>query len=214
MALEDVLRSLAEHWDDVLARLGDADRGELIELVTTINAGGDDAEDAIFEVTPLLLRTLPADHPVRLATRSGIRLHSGTLALPGPLLAQLAALPGLALPSAAEIWAQSRRRLLQAPSVSPAALRSTGQDPELPTLIRLEDDDGSILIPRFQLDPDGVPLPVVLRVNAVLDVLDDPWGAADWWLGENAWLQQAPADLIGVVSDDVLIATAASMAED
>ena len=214
MALEDVLRSLSEHWDDVLSHLGEDDRDELVALVTTITAGGDDAADAALDVTPLLLRSLPRDHPVRLATRSGIRLSTGRgSALPGDLLSLLSALPGLEGPTADQIWVRVRRRLLLAPSVTPAALQTSGQDPELRSLIRLEDDDGTVRIPQFQFGPDGAPLPLVLYINQVLDVVDDPWGVADWWLGQNAWLQAAPAGLIGVVDDAMLIATAASTAE-
>jgi hypothetical protein len=214
VALEDVLRSLTEHWDDVLSHLGEDDRAELIALVTTITSGGDEAADAALDVTPLLLRSLPSDHPVRVATRSGIRLSTGAgPILPADVLSRLSALPGLEGPSAEHIWTQVRRRLLLAPSVTQALLQTTGRDPEIAFLIRLEDDDGTIRIPRFQFGPDGAPLPLVLYINQVLDVVDDPWGVADWWLGQNAWLQAAPAGLIGVVDDAMLIATAASTAE-
>jgi hypothetical protein len=33
-------------------------------------------------------------------------------------------------------------------------------------------------------------------------------GPVDWWLGANAWLAAVPADVLGVVNDSVLIATA------
>jgi hypothetical protein len=219
MALEDVLRSLTEHWDDVLSQLGPDDRAELISLVTTITAGGDEATDAALDVTPLLLRSLPRDHPVRVATRSGIRLSPGAApVLPADLLSRMSALPALSgplapsepeIPDPQEIWTQARDRLLLLSTGPPDPLPA---DQDLP-LIRLRDEDGTIRVPRFQFDSDGVPLPLVLYINRFLDVLDDPWGVADWWLGENAWLRAAPAGLIGVVDDATLIATAASTVE-
>jgi hypothetical protein len=216
MALEDVLRALADHWDDVLARLGAEDRAELVDLIQDLNSGSADADDAALDVTPLLLRSLPKDHAVLQAIRSGIRL-STTLdrpVIPPELRARLVrlALPGP--PDPEDIWAGARRRLLQAPSLPPSMLASIGPDADLAALIRLPDDDGTVRIPAFQFDPNGVPRPLVLQINRVLDVLDDPWGVADWWLGENAWLQAAPAGLIGVVDDAVLVATAISTAED
>lgn len=223
MALEDVLRSLAEHWDDVLARLGPAEQAELVDLVATIGLGGDDALDAASDVTRLLLRSLPGDHLVRVAIRSGIRLSTGAgPVLPAELRTRLGRLPGVVAgqpdgpqPTEPEdVWTAVRRRLLLTPSLSPAGLRTAGQDPQQPALIRLEGADGTVRIPRFQFGVDGAALPLVLRINQVLDVAGDPWGVADWWLGENAWLQAPPAGLIGVVDDALLLATAAATAED
>jgi hypothetical protein len=75
-------------------------------------------------------------------------------------------------------------------------------------LIRLERGDGVVQLPAFQFDAAGRPIQIVLTVNRLLGAEDDPWGAADWWLGPNAWLGAVPADLIGQVDENVLLATA------
>jgi hypothetical protein len=71
-----------------------------------------------------------------------------------------------------------------------------------------------VLVPAFQFDPAGLPYRVVVDVNRVLDADDDPWGAADWWLGPNAWLNAAPADRIGQLSDEALLSVARDLTAD
>jgi hypothetical protein len=218
MALEDVLAALAEHWDDVLSHLDAAARQQLTATVEQVVADPERSTDAALEIVTLLVHVLPVDHPVVRATRGGLRLAgrpAGGMPVPAPLRARLAALRPLGdQPDPERIWTAARRRLLAAPSVSAEQVLAQGVDPDLPDLIRLDRDDGTIQLPVFQFGARGAPLPLVLQINRTLDVFDDPWGVADWWLGQNAWLEQIPAQLIGVVDDRVLLATAACAVED
>jgi hypothetical protein len=51
-------------------------------------------------------------------------------------------------------------------------------------------------------------------VNDLLDVANDPVGAADWWLSRNAWLDGQPSQLIGVVPDDHLLRAARALSQE
>jgi len=229
VALEELISVLAENWDDVLDRMDPQAGAELSHLVRRIITGdSDEIIDAAIELAPLLLAWLPAAHPAAAAARSGGYRRSG--GPPGPLVSPtlLARLDRLGLRPALldrdisgpepldpeEIWAGARRRLLQAPSMSAAQVTALGNDPVRSELIRLERDDGTAQWPLFQFGPDGALLPLVRRINEMLGAGDDPWGVADWWLGPNAWLDGVPAQLIGVLADEVLLATAGTMAED
>lgn len=69
MTVEDAIASLAEHWDDVLSRLGPARGQELRALVTEI--GGEDHTGVVIRITQLLVGELPPEHPVRRALAKG-----------------------------------------------------------------------------------------------------------------------------------------------
>jgi hypothetical protein len=76
---------------------------------------------------------------------------------------------------------------------------------EAQDLILLTDADDVERIPAFQLDPEsGTPYAVVVEINRLLSADVDPWGAADWWLASNVWLDAAPARLLGTGVDDAL----------
>ncbi|MYV53741.1 hypothetical protein [Streptomyces sp. SID3212] len=76
-------------------------------------------------------------------------------------------------------------------------------------LILLTDGDEVARVPAFQLDPEsGTPYPVVVEINRLLSADVDPWGAADWWLGPNVWLDAAPARLLGTGVDHALLSAA------
>ncbi|MFJ7254003.1 hypothetical protein ACIQWV_15830 [Streptomyces sp. NPDC098085] len=76
-------------------------------------------------------------------------------------------------------------------------------------LILLTDEHEVEWIPAFQIDLDsGVPYPVVVEINRLLSADADPWGAADWWLGSNVWLDAAPARLLGTGADGALLSAA------
>lgn len=111
-------------------------------------------------------------------------------------------------------WDLIRERLLSAPSFSEAQVRDTfRQDPRHPHLIRLTEKGGAVRMPSFQFQEDCTPVPLVLAINEVLRSAKDPWGAADWWLGRNLWLGTAPAQVLGTVPDDELMAAARAVGE-
>lgn len=233
MTVEDALASLAEHWDDVISRL-DAARGqELRNLIAEV--GGADHVGAVIEITQLLSRELPADHPVRRALSRGYlyasvqadwpTLRRGLLAAAGVEAAEMPA----ARPESEEddargrgaddefpddILAEVTARLLSAPALSEAEVRLRGADPADPGLIRLDRPDGGQQWPTFQFARDGGALPVVRTVNTMLGADTDPLGVADWWLGVNAWLDDRPSDLIGDVPDELLLRAARAVTEE
>ncbi|NYV77371.1 hypothetical protein [Streptomyces sp. UH6] len=118
-----------------------------------------------------------------------------------------------------ELLARSRDQLLAAPALTEREhdefLAGHGPDP---ALIRLRPPrsrpDSPPRCPRFQFRPGTLePVPVVLRVNRLLRADLDPWGAADWWLGRNTWLQGVPADLLGVLPDEEIEVAALELVE-
>jgi len=115
-------------------------------------------------------------------------------------------------PTAAEVWAAVVDRLLAIPSANPDQVRQdVADDPVRAYLIRLPGPDGVRRLPWFQFDANGMPLPSVLTVNEILAADTDPWGAADWWAGTNAWLEAAPIDALGRISDGELVAAALAL---
>jgi hypothetical protein len=214
MALADVLLALQQHWDDVVSRLDETGRRELADLVEAAAVEPDyigGVTAAALDIIELLLPVLPIGHPVEEAIRKGSR-YQVTRSDRKELPAAIAALGlRLAQPSAAgpeQVWRAARRRLLAAPSLTAAEVAARGQDPRLVGLIRLDGEDGSVRLPAFQFDDRGAPRLLVLQINRVLDAEDDPWGVADWWLGANAWLAAVPAEVLDVVDESVLVATA------
>jgi hypothetical protein len=107
-----------------------------------------------------------------------------------------------------------RADLLAAPSRSPAEVRAGGGDPDEAGVIRLPASEHDIRLPAFQFDADMRPRAVVVSVNRLLGAEHDPWGVASWWLDGNTWLGDVPADLVGRVSDDAIVAAARSDLED
>jgi len=224
MNLPDVVTALAEHWDDVVGRLGETDRRLLRDQVAMLTSGGDEGAraEALLALVELLLPALPDGHPVERALSAGNRSLGA--------VAEFELLPALDLlrvrlltsnPEApadpenpAQAWAGARRRLLAAPALSAEELARRGGAPDLPGLIRLDADDGTVRLPSFQFDRAGDPVAVVLRVNEILDAEDDPWGVADWWLCPHAWLGAAPVDVLAVSPAAVLVGVALGETED
>jgi hypothetical protein len=119
-------------------------------------------------------------------------------------------------PGSAAVIAAAESRLLRAPALSPAEARARcGGAAPPPELIRLADPDLGERYPEFQFEPGGgAPREVVLEVNRVLLADADPWGAADWWLSANAWLDhEPPATFLGVRSDRDLLDAAVALVE-
>ncbi|TDB82202.1 hypothetical protein E1264_31675 [Actinomadura sp. KC216] len=209
MALFDAIDALVEHWSDVRLRMSDRAWNRLTRLVDEMTTGSQDPgdlADLAAEVANLLARELDADHPVRRArARTGTRFGSGA-ARPWPDLVrrlELRMAPGApAAPAPEEEW------LLSADSLGRDDIAHHGHGPPDPDLILLDRPDGGVQFPAFQFGADGRPIPLVLRINRLLDVQDDPWGVADWWLGPNTWLDAAPADLLGRADDRELLSAA------
>lgn len=195
---------LTDHWAEIWTSLEEARRTELAALMRELILLAAD-EDAAGRLVPQLIQliqqALPAEHPVRRDLDRGTGLVAGT---PGwdRLAGQLRVL---------SVWvtrAQVRARLLQAAACSPAQVRARGEDPDRRFLIRLDTPASGQRLPAFQFDPVGHVIPLVLEVNEQLCADEDPWGAADWWLGRNAWLDATPASLIGRDDRSLRIAAA------
>jgi hypothetical protein len=230
MPLDLLMLTLADHWDSVVGLLTPEAELRMRTLVGRFIAPGTSAGDQLgiaFELAGLLSAALPADHPVRraIADDGTSRLTARPadqfalaetlrerlqLRLPSPDFDHHPRPAGAVSPD--EIERLAKARLLAAPALSPAQLRGRGGDPEQTHLIRLKSGDG-VRLPVFQFDVAGRPLRLVLAVNRLLEADADPWGVADWWLGRNAWLDATPADLIGRVADEVLLATARAIVE-
>jgi hypothetical protein len=212
MAVEDAIRALRDHWDDVVSRLDAKRRQGLRDLVAEL--GGPRHQQALAELADLLVEELPADHPVRRALAQGylfappaaldwteLRLSLEALAWP----------PGDVAEAGEPVLAAVLDRLLRAPALTEDDVRRRGADPADPRLIRLDRRDGGRQWPEFQFAPGEGPLAVVRTVNDLLDAAGDPVGAADWWLSRNAWLDGQPSLLIGVVPDDHLVRAARAL---
>jgi len=98
--------------------------------------------------------------------------------------------------------------LLSAPHLTEHEVSVCGVDPARSDLIRLPGPDQQQILPAFQFDDENLPRPIVTAINTLLNVDDDPWGVADWWLGKNAWLRGIPADLLGLIPDESLMRAA------
>ncbi|MBO1416197.1 hypothetical protein [Streptomyces sp. FH025] len=238
MTAEALLALLRRHWDDVAAALDERHREVLLARLDALAGlqGGDEmAVKRALHGVKLALLPLPLDHPVRRAL-DGVRLVAAD---PRPaagaareLLDWLSASTAQSVEQPVEqsdrqpderpdeqagtreadaLVAEAQRRLLAAPALSDAQLDSL-RVPDA-GLIRLLDTEGEPRFPAFQFAADGSPLPVVTRINALLLADQDPWGAADWWLGGNSWLGGTPARLLGLVSDDLLTAAAVALTE-
>ncbi|MFD3521808.1 hypothetical protein [Streptomyces sp. NPDC058653] len=172
--------------------------------------------------------TAAPDHRVVLRTGQLVALLRADPPPPPPHTASntagdtAAETPADAAPDAAAVIAAVERRLLDAPALSATEVRARyhGSAPP-PELIRIADpaldlDPGlAYRYPEFQFRPGGgAPYEVVLEVNRVLLADADPWGAADWWLTDNAWLGgRRPAALLGERPDSELVGAAVALVE-
>lgn len=214
MKIHDVLAALTQQWDEVRAQLNGEQLGQLTELVAALVA-----ETIPTRLVPranriieFLADVLPDGHPIllileepasRLATD---HVDRAELAEWLPLIESLRGkLPTAArTPTIEEVSAGASAWLLAAESLTENEVRARGHNVDDLGLIRLERPEGSFQWPAFQFGPDNAVPELVRTINRILDAADDPWGAADWWLGENTWLAGIPARLIGHVEDRVL----------
>jgi hypothetical protein len=214
MGLRSAMETLARDWTEIRGHLSSGEADQLSELVEEFVREGDpDVSAEIAEEIVILLRArLPIEHALRQALlgeeRRGPHDRDRELVewvrLGDPLRARLGR-PG---PGTNEIRRAVAAELLSAESYTEPQVRERGVDPGDLDVIRLDREDGTPQWPAFQFGADGTPPPVVRTINRILAAHDDPYGAADWWLSENAWLRIVPAHAIGRVPDDRLIAAA------
>lgn len=215
MGTREALDTAVREWDDVRSRLTAEELAQVEGMVRDLAAEGLPAalSKRSSDLVRYLARRLPGEHPVRRALAGGGTRLSGPARDARELASWFATRDSLRsglladrAPTADEVRRQACRWLLAAEALSEAEVRACGFDPADEDLIRLEGDDGGSQWPAFQFGPG-----IVGRINRILDAAGDPWGAADWWLGEHAWLGDAPVRLIGRVDDQVL--TEAALAE-
>lgn len=214
------VRTLALHLPDVRSHLEPDDAAELDRLLAALGGTADPErlDDLVMSIMDVVEPWLPPEHPVRRAIPTGTRWtrldeRRTTAAEWAQALDKFGErlVPGWTRTARtpAELLADAQRQLLAAPSHLPGEVA----DGYGAGLVRLTTPDGTTRLPAFQFDREGRARPLVLLVNSLLDADGDPWGAADWWLGGNAWLGAAPANLIGAGRDDDLVAAAQAESE-
>jgi hypothetical protein len=205
MAVDDAFQMLAaEYWDSVWSSLDAAQRSELAGAVGQLVSADPDEEAfsrATLRLIDVLRDLLPEEHPVLEAADETYRWAGGPPVNWRPVLTALSARLAAIISEDVHEW------LKRSPALSADQVMSGGSDPGQRFLIRLESRRRGLRFPAFQFDPHGRPIGTVLRINERLGADDDPWGVTDWWLGENAWLDAVPAELIGS-RDDLLLAAA------
>lgn len=216
MGLYHAIETLAADWDVIHAELSEDTFAELVDLVTqfVMESAPDLADEFAGQIAGLLSDSLPVQHPFRRAlSRQENRWSSGTTRSVGELTSWLRSsemlrkqvIPDDPLPTIDEIMRGATEWLLAENAFSEAEMLERSQNPADRDLIRLDREDGGYQWPAFQFDDTGQLLDLVRQVNRILDVRDDPWGVADWWLGSNIWLRGVPAELIGQIDDQDLI---------
>ncbi|QIB43848.1 hypothetical protein [Streptomyces aureoverticillatus] len=221
-----VLAAAAAAWDRVAARLTGPPRDRLAELLAVVRRRGA-AETERREAAERAAELLRERFPEEFGGGPDARLVGGLLDVaadtdPHPAYRGFSAEDFAVLlmdghRMVGPVLGPVRERLLAEPAWDADALARQGGDPELPALIRLPGEGGRRRLPRFQFDLDGdeaAARPVVLEVNAYLAADRDPWGAADWWLSDNAWLGTRPARLLGAGNDRQLADTARLLMEE
>jgi hypothetical protein len=209
-----VLTMLWEDWAAVRSALPEGRRDELDELVEQLADEGDPVVLRALAVrVARLLLDLGDEHEIRAELRGGDRDEHGA----GPddeawfgLAERLAVRVDPDRPTSEEIAAEPDL-LPNVAMLDAAGLAAAGLPPDPPGLIRFDPETGPPRWPAFQFDPDGRPRPVVQEINALLGSDEDPFGVTEWWLGRNGWLDGVPADLIGQIPDDRLLAAARAL---
>ncbi|MEU7830552.1 MULTISPECIES: hypothetical protein [unclassified Nonomuraea] len=202
------ITALINDLQEVRRHLGDELSAELDRLLEQLRQAGDDRdalEELTLDIVELVEPELPPGHPVREAITSAMRFDNSGPREWDTALSRIRAVDLAGpYPGPEHLLAEIHTSLLAAPAYRPDDVLD-GHDPNL---VRLSAGDGTTRVPAFQFDADGLAIPVVLLINRLLDVDDDPWGVAGWWLYGNAWLGAAPAELLGADRDDDLVAAA------
>ncbi|MFD8336236.1 hypothetical protein ACFV42_26735 [Streptomyces solisilvae] len=221
MTTDDLLELLRRHLPEIRASLTAAQFSGFQDGVLRLRAAGDDTRAVRGALREVRLALLPLPREMELRRKLDQFRSGGAPSAVLPDTDRLAELirllesvdwPALD-PVSAEIARAVQQRLLTAPARGPERLTgAAAEDPAGAGLIRLSDPERGDRYPDFQFDPDtGEPRPVVQRINRMLLSDQDPWGAADWWLGGNTWLRDAPAALVGRVPDARLTEAAAAL---
>ncbi|MCX4529756.1 MULTISPECIES: hypothetical protein [unclassified Streptomyces] len=209
------LAAAAAEWDELHPRLAPEALRQLALLLAALRiADPEAAERAALLAARLLGEQLPDRFPG----------ESRLTATPAPTDAVTAGHLGFSAEDLAvlvldghrmvgPVLGEVRERLLAAPSLGDAEALEGGCDPYAPGLIRLHGAGGVIRLPAFQFAADGRARPLVREVNALLDADHDPWGAADWWLSPNGWLDGVPARLLGTPQEQRLVSAAELLTE-
>jgi hypothetical protein len=196
-----MLDALTDEWDDVADRLDPETFTRLVALVAELQDAADPETSVLItaDIAALLGAALPMTHPVRRA------LAEPESRFRRPEVDWQRLSTGLRDRLTGSAPDADLDRLRAADSVDAQQIEAAGGDPADPDLIRLPSDTGPARWPAFQFDAAGAPRELVRTVNRYLRAAEDPWGAADWWLGPNDWLGGVPAELIGQVDDRALI---------
>lgn len=213
MGTSEAIDVLVQDWPGIRKRLTDRTRqlvqDRIVELASepipeliTGKAG---------QLCVLIGNELPPVHPFRVALTEGgtrfLRPDTDATALADwfstrETLLSLIRRRDIARVTTEEVQEQAEAWLLAADSVSESELLARGVDPGAADLIQLEGHDGRARWPAFQF---GDRAELIRAINGILDAADDPWGAADWWLGRHARLGGVPAKLLGEIDDQVLL---------
>ena len=206
MALADALAAIVADWPAVNQGLDPKQRDSARRLLAAIAHG---TTPDVRQLLQVLLAHEPDDHPAWRALES--RSRRGPVTGPSTAsvamqLRQLIELSGpgdFALdPSAIEAEAEHSVWLVPMESVEHLPPR------DRPLIL---ERGGRIYAPRFQFDAHGHLRPEASQVNELLDAVEDPWGAASWWLAPHAALHAIPADaLVAGRAEEVIAAAAAA----
>jgi len=214
VASPDLVVVIEAYWQDALGCLRPDDLLQFGRVFNGLREAVNHERLSVFartgDLIALLRHRLPAGHPVRRA----IVAEPHSSATQHDLAGMAAHIVGLELPDliaeaiAAVELDETYDRLLAEPAFTDNEVRAAGVLPDRGDLIRLPVTSRQGLLPKFQFHQDGQPVQVVTEVNWLLDVTEDPWGVADWWLGDNAWLDGIPARLLGQVDNRALVSAA------
>ncbi|HEX5403904.1 MAG TPA: hypothetical protein VFX16_16580 [Pseudonocardiaceae bacterium] len=213
MRVRELLAALAEQWSQLREQLAPGQFTRLTELVAALS--GEAIPSRLVrradQIAEYLVETLPDGHPLLLILEqpvlrlANVSTDSAELAAWQSVVGALRfRLPGAEPAPTVDEVARRTSGWLLAESIGEAEVRELGHDPDEPELIRLTRSNGDPAWPVFQFVHSGP----IRRINQILGAADDPWGAADWWLGANGWLDKPPAQLLGLIDDETLIRAA------
>ncbi|MER6140145.1 hypothetical protein ABT174_08800 [Streptomyces sparsogenes] len=204
MSTYEFLNEAAAHWESVGGCLTGDQARELRELADRLAearpSGAEPPSDSGRDLAERIARVVAQAWGTDAPRSGGSRFTAGTADWSALGLRLRGLLDGRTATD--EVSPRIRRRLFAATSlIDRDGLLARGGDPDADGLLRLQDEDGRVLFPDFQFRADGNPDPTVIGINRELRADDDPWGAADWWLGRNAWIGMAPVDLLASGDD-------------